>query len=147
MRKDRKSLFINFLFYIVLSNSSLFCTNHYPIVLVHGFIGWGPEEMGGYPYWGGNLDFQKYLESFGFEVFTVSVGPVSSNWERSVETFYQIKGGQVDYGKKHSDEWGIIQKPEGNTIVVYILIGTTITHYILSGTVWVDKLSVCLPTN
>jgi len=112
MKTDSKSLFINFLFYIVLSNSLLFCTNQYPIVLVHGFIGWGPEEMGGYPYWGGNLDFKNYLESFGFEVFTVSVGPVSSNWERSVETFYQIKGGQVDYGKKHSDEWGIIQKPE-----------------------------------
>jgi triacylglycerol lipase len=41
------------------------------------------------------------------------VGPLSSNWERAVETFYQIKGGQVDYGKNHSDKWGIIQKPEG----------------------------------
>ena len=113
MGKVSKSLFINFLVFTVLSNSLLFGVNQYPIVLVHGFIGWGPEEMGGYPYWGGNLDLTGYLESFGFEVFTVSVGPVSSNWERAVETFYQIKGGQVDYGKNHSDKWGIIQKPEG----------------------------------
>lgn len=113
MEKVTKSLFISFLFYTVLSGSSLYGANQYPIVLVHGFIGWGPEEMGGYPYWGGNLDLTEYLESFGFEVFTVSVGPVSSNWERAVETFYQIKGGQVNYGKNHSDKWDIIKKPEG----------------------------------
>ena len=113
MGKVSKTLFINFFVLTVLTNSSLFGVNQYPIVLVHGFIGWGPEEMGGYPYWGGNLDLTGYLESFGFEVFTVSVGPVSSNWERAVETFYQIKGGQVDYGENHSNKWGIIQKPEG----------------------------------
>ena len=113
MGRISKSLFINLLVYTVFSNSALFGTNQYPIVLVHGFIGWGPEEMGGYPYWGGNLDLTEYLESFGFEVFTVSVGPVSSNWERAVETFYQIKGGQVNYGKNHSDKWDIIKIPEG----------------------------------
>ena len=113
MGKVSKTLFINFFVLTVLTSSSLFGANQYPIVLVHGFIGWGPEEMGGYPYWGGNLDLTGYLESFGFEVFTVSVGPVSSNWERAVETFYQIKGGQVDYGENHSNKWGIIQKPEG----------------------------------
>ena len=113
MKKVSKSLFVNFLVFMFLPISSLSGVNQYPIVLVHGFIGWGPEEMGGYPYWGGDLDLTGFLESFGFEVFTVSVGPVSSNWERAVETFYQIKGGQVDYGKNHSNEWGIIQKPEG----------------------------------
>ena len=113
MGKVSKTLFINFFVLTALTSFSLFGANQYPIVLVHGFIGWGPEEMGGYPYWGGNLDLTGYLESFGFEVFTVSVGPLSSNWERAVETFYQIKGGQVDYGKNHSDKWGIIQKPEG----------------------------------
>ncbi len=112
MEKVFRSLFINFLFFASLSHSSLSGVNQYPIVLVHGFIGWGPDEMGGYPYWGGELDLTGYLESFGFEVFTVSVGPVSSNWERSVETFYQLKGGQVDYGRNHSEKWGISQKPE-----------------------------------
>ena len=109
MKKVSKSLFVNFLVFMFLPISSLSGVNQYPIVLVHGFIGWGPEEMGRYPYWGGDLDLTGFLESFGFEVFTVSVGPVSSNWERAVETFYQIKGGQVDYGKNHSNELGIIE--------------------------------------
>ena len=29
------------------------------------------------------------------------------------ELYYQIKGGQVDYGKGHSQLFGIIQKPKG----------------------------------
>jgi len=102
---------INFIFIAFLLNSFTFGENKYPIVLVHGFLGWGPEEMGGYPYWGGELDFENYLRALGYEVITVSVGPVSSNWERAVEVFYQLKGGQVDYGLAHSEKWGIIQKP------------------------------------
>ncbi len=34
--------------------------NPYPIVLVHGFIGWGPQEMGGYHYWGDNTPTRDY---------------------------------------------------------------------------------------
>jgi triacylglycerol lipase len=113
MKKVLKSLVIHLLLFISLSHSTLSGENQYPIVLVHGFIGWGPEEMRGHPYWGGDLDIAGYLESLGFEVFTVSVGPVSSNWERSVEMFYQLKGGQIDYGKNHADKWGVIQKPIG----------------------------------
>lgn len=86
--------------------------NTYPVVLVHGFMGWGPEEMGGYRYWGGFFDLEAYLEMLGYQVFTVSIGPVSSNWERAVETYYQLKGGQVDYGKGHSEKWGVVQRPK-----------------------------------
>ena len=88
-----------------------FAQNNYPIVLVHGFMGWGPGEMGNYNYWGGKKDFISSLKSQGHEVFEVSVGPVSSNWERAIECYYQIKGGQVDYGKRHSDKYNVIQKP------------------------------------
>ena len=88
-----------------------FAQNNYPIVLVHGFMGWGPGEMGNYSYWGGKQDFVSSLKSQGHEVFEVSVGPVSSNWERAIECYYQIKGGQVDYGKRHSDKYNVIQKP------------------------------------
>lgn len=87
--------------------------NNYPIVLIHGFVGWGPEEMGGYHYWGGKEDLAAYLELQGHEVYEVSVGPVSSNWERAVEAYTQIKGGQVDYGKSHAEKWGIVQMPKG----------------------------------
>lgn len=91
--------------------SLLTAENKYPIILVHGFMGWGNDEMAGYKYWGGKNDFEEYLRQQGFEVYTTSVGPVSSNWDRAVELFYQIKGGQVDYGQGHSEKYGLQQKP------------------------------------
>jgi len=106
----RYSIFI-FTFYLLNPFSSIEANNNYPIILIHGFIGWGPEEMGGYNYWGGNYDYVEYLDSLGYEVYNVSVGPISSNWDCAVEAYYQIKGGQVDYGKRHSTQYGIIQKP------------------------------------
>ncbi len=54
-------------------------------------MGWGKDEMAGYKYWGGKNDYATYLREKGFEVYTASVGPVSSNWDRAVELFYQIK--------------------------------------------------------
>ncbi len=117
-------LFLTFspLLSIEKQESQVTFNNQYPIVLVHGFIGWGPEEMGGYRYWGGFYDLEEYLEKLGFEVYTVSIGPVSSNWERSVELYHQLKGGQVDYGKHHAEHWGVIQKPkEKNYVGLYPL--------------------------
>lgn len=105
-------MFKKLIFLIIIVISLLFPQNKYPIVLVHGFAGWGTDEMMGYKYWGGFYDLEEYLEKRGFEVITISMGPVSSNWDRAVEMFYQLKGGQVDYGKGHSYEYGIIQKPK-----------------------------------
>ena len=34
--------------------------NDYPIVLIHGFFGWGNDEMGSYRYWGGHKDCLLY---------------------------------------------------------------------------------------
>ena len=99
-----------FILYFMFSNI-LFAQNKYPIVLIHGFFGWGNNEMGDYRYWGGKKDIQKMLEKNGFEVFNVSVGPISSNWDRAVEAYYQLKGGQVDYGLHHSKKYGLEQKP------------------------------------
>ena len=106
----RYSIFI-FTFYLLNPFSSIDANNNYPIILIHGFIGWGSEEMGGYNYWGGNYDYVEYLDSLGYKVYNISVGPISSNWDCAVEAYYQIKGGQVDYGKRHSTQYGIIQKP------------------------------------
>ena len=100
------------LFSLLLISQSLFSNNNHPIILIHGFMGWGQDEMGEYNYWGGKNDYIKILEEKGHTIYQVSVGPVSSNWERAIEVYYQIKGGQVDYGKKHSDKYNIIQKPE-----------------------------------
>ena len=101
-----RNLIIIFSLLNIISYS--FAQNNYPIVLVHGFMGWGPDEMGSYNYWGGKYDIKKLLEEQGHQVIVTSVGPVSSNWDRAVELYYQLKGGQVDYGKGHSDKFGII---------------------------------------
>ena len=76
--------------------------NHYPLIFVHGVVGWGPDEMLGFKYWGGFDDTIAYLNSNGVESYAAVVGPVSSNWDRAVELYYYIKGGTVDYGAAHS---------------------------------------------
>ena len=108
-------MYRKFLLSLITVTMIVTAQNNYPIVLVHGFLGWGPEEMVGYKYWGGFWDIEEYLEKKDFTVITVSVGPVSSNWERAVEIYYQLKGGQVDYGKNHAEKFGVMQKPEGKT--------------------------------
>ena len=81
--------------------------NDYPIIFVHGFFGWGPTELNGFQYWGGNTtDLLPFLRSKNFRVEAVGVGPISSNYDRACELFYQIKGGRVDYGAEHSQKFG-----------------------------------------
>ena len=46
------------IFFLLFINIS-FTQNKYPIVLIHGFFGWGNDEMGDYRYWGGKKDIQK----------------------------------------------------------------------------------------
>lgn len=100
---------------ILFTITILFCflqaQNNYPIVLLHGFMGWGANEMGEYNYWGGHKDFIQEIEENGNVVFELSIGPVSSNWDRAIEAYYQLKGGQVDYGRSHSKKYNINQKP------------------------------------
>ncbi len=78
--------------------------NIYPIVLVHGFGGFGRDEMLGYKYWGGFTDIQEELKNRGYPVFSAAVGPFSSNWDRACELYAFIKGGYVDYGLAHSEK-------------------------------------------
>ena len=101
-----------FILVFFIISSFPFGNNNYPIVFIHGFLGWGPNEMGNYNYWGGNSDICSILRNEGYKVFEVSVGPISSNWDRAIEVFYQLKGGQVDYGRGHSKKHDIIQKPK-----------------------------------
>ncbi len=80
--------------------------NDYPLVLVHGFIGWGRDELLGFKYWGGFGDVQEILNQRGYRVYTGVVGPFSSNWDRACELYAQIKGGTVDYGQAHATAHG-----------------------------------------
>ena len=80
--------------------------NPYPIVLVHGFTGWGPDEMAGYKYWGGRKSIETLLNEAGHKTHTAVVGTVSSNWDRACELYAYIKGGRVDYGAAHAAKYG-----------------------------------------
>ena len=57
--------------------------NHYPIVMVHGLFGWGGTEVLGLNYWGGFSSLRDILNDAGYKVYTPSIGPVASNWDRA----------------------------------------------------------------
>ena len=97
--------------HVFLLADYLFSQNSHPIILIHGCMGWGRDEMSQYYYWGGQRDIEYELREEGYEVYTVSIGPISPNWDRAIEAFYQIKGGQVDYGNEKAKRLGIIQRP------------------------------------
>ncbi|OPJ62434.1 esterase/lipase family protein [Clostridium oryzae] len=80
--------------------------NNYPIVMVHGLFGWGNNELAGLNYWGGAESLQQKLVDKRYTVYTPSIGPVSSNWDRACELYAYIKGGTVDYGEAHSKKYG-----------------------------------------
>ncbi|KIO75123.1 hypothetical protein TH53_22580 [Pedobacter lusitanus] len=91
----------------VPSAAMLTGNNKVPILFVHGFLGFGPDEaFGAFHYWGGFTDIIKDLNDQGYPSFATSVGPVSSNWDRAVELYYYIKGGSPDYGQHHSSKFG-----------------------------------------
>ncbi|MBF0395462.1 MAG: hypothetical protein HQK78_01700 [Desulfobacterales bacterium] len=88
--------------------------NSYPIVLVHGFLGWGREEISlhtdqgdvGLYYWGGtdSGDLEKEMNNRGFKVWTASVGPITSAWDRACELYAQLMGTTTPfYGASHSN--------------------------------------------
>ncbi|PXV61735.1 triacylglycerol lipase [Dyella jiangningensis] len=81
--------------------------NRYPIILVHGFTGWGRDEMLGFKYWGGKVDIEARLNDLHFHTRTATVGPFSSSWERSVELYHYLVGGRVDYGAAHAKKYGV----------------------------------------
>jgi triacylglycerol esterase/lipase EstA (alpha/beta hydrolase family) len=100
------------------ASSSAYAANSDPVVLVHGFLGFGPETFAatGFKYWGGFNDIAGHIRETQRPVFVAGVGPVSSNWDRAVELYYQIKGGCADYGAWHTADnaaAGHIQKPAG----------------------------------
>lgn len=101
--------------------SPAMAANNDPIVLVHGFLGFGPNELQGtgFKYWGGFNDVAGHMRGYNGSTHTVmaaAVGPVSSNWDRAVELYYQIKGGCADYGARHTAlfaAYGAIRAPAG----------------------------------
>ena len=93
----------------LLAGSQAVAANNYPVVMVHGFLGFGPNELQGtgFKYWGGFNDVTAHMKTTNgsHQVLVAAVGPVSSNWDRAVELFYQIKGVCADYGSKHTAKY------------------------------------------
>ncbi|MFC4076620.1 esterase/lipase family protein [Salinithrix halophila] len=79
--------------------------NTYPIILVHGLAGFD-DLYGFFQYWGGLTDIEKDLRKRGYHVYTADIGTFSSNWDRAVELYAQIKGGRADYGAAHAKKHG-----------------------------------------
>ena len=83
--------------------------NANPVIMVNGLGGFDRAEALGFKYWGGKADLQAQLRnaySGAQPIYTLTVGGYSSNWDRAVELYYQIKGGCVDYGATHSTAAG-----------------------------------------
>ena len=91
---------------LLLASPFAHADNNYPLVLVHGFMGWGRQELLGFKYWGGLGDLQEALNQAGYPTYTGVVGPFASNWDRACELYAYLKGGTVDYGQVHAATHG-----------------------------------------
>ncbi|NLL63256.1 MAG: hypothetical protein GX241_03295 [Ruminococcaceae bacterium] len=83
--------------------------NDYPILLIHGMLGFGEEEKiyDVIPYYGmltGSL--VKRLRAKGYRAYAPKVGSVASAWDRACELYACLTGGTVDYGEAHSKRFG-----------------------------------------
>lgn len=107
--------------------------NTYPVVLVHGFSGWGRDEVSmsiwgdsnpeiHYLYWGGQafgtgkVDIEETLNNRNpdFHVYTASVGPITSVYDRACDLWAQLKGGDYNkalYGANHAAASGSAAYP------------------------------------
>jgi triacylglycerol lipase len=74
--------------------------NNDPVVLVPGFLAFGPDQVSGFRYWGGFGDIVAHMQAGGaHRVLAASVAPVALNRDRAAELYYQVKGGCVNYGR------------------------------------------------
>src|SRR5262245_39704305 len=78
--------------------------NH--IIFVPGLFGWGPGELGGFPYWG---DALAQFSGTQFKTHWVKCGPISSFHDRACEVFAHITGMTINYGAGHSAAEGHAQ--------------------------------------
>ena len=89
--------------------------NNHPVVLIHGFLGFGPEQFqrSGFKYWGGFGDIAAHMRQHHGQhaVHAATMGSISSSWDRAAELYYQIKGGCVDYGSSHTARNAHVRKP------------------------------------
>jgi triacylglycerol lipase len=80
--------------------------NDCPVILVHGILAYGQDERLPVSAWGGMGDYRLMLAEEGWRIFSATMGPLSSNWDRACELYAYIKGGITDYGAAHSARCG-----------------------------------------
>ncbi|KAF0684076.1 Aste57867_23922 [Aphanomyces stellatus] len=75
-----------------------------PVVFIHGFLEWGVKT----PLFGLIPSFWPVdaLNRINPNHIILDVGKASSDHDRAVEAFYQLVGGQCDYGEEHSMRHG-----------------------------------------
>ena len=84
-------------------------SNSFPVVAVHGFMCYGDQELINkvIPTFGFlHCDAAKAITAQGIECYEPSVGPYTASWDRACILYAKIKGGRVDYGKAHSEQFG-----------------------------------------
>ncbi len=99
--------FVNFIPGFVVPPKEEVPDKSYPYVFVHGFMGWGRDEgiNSDIAYWGATAcDIVENINKAGYECYSASVGPLSSNWDRACELYAQLTGTRVDYGEAHSQK-------------------------------------------
>lgn len=113
MKKQNTLRFLSVLIVVAVILTSLIASSahssarQYPTFFCHGLIGWGyTDDIDSIiPYWGmASGDMIEYLEDEGYKVHNLSVGSVSSAWDRACEMYAQITGTRVDYGQAHCDK-------------------------------------------
>ena len=92
-----------------MPDASTLNVTKYPVVLVHGLLGWGSyDQINPYiAYWGMTAtNVINYLVDQGVEAYAASVGPCSSAWDRACELYAQLTGTKTDYGAAHAEKYG-----------------------------------------
>ncbi|MEG1416636.1 MAG: lipase [Clostridium sp.] len=111
----KKAIIISLIIcFFLISTSSLALANQnnaskandYPIVFLHGFMGWGEKNSSGENYFGGEYSIIENLNNSGYKAFSPDLGSLASNWDRACELYAYLVGGKVDYGKSHSEKCG-----------------------------------------
>jgi triacylglycerol lipase len=90
--------------------------NSRTIIFVPGIFGWGPDDLAALNIFGYRFfrftyfgDAVAQFNSRRFTLREVKCGPVSSFHDRACEIYAQIRGKDVDYGLKHSTQFGHAQ--------------------------------------
>lgn len=90
--------------------------NQYPIVLVHGFMGFCAGELllpdrtpfmyWGYARKGAPNDIMKILSDYGYQAYESCPSPVLDDRQRAIQIYAQLTGTTADFGAASAEKFG-----------------------------------------